>query len=174
GNALGPGGDPDFNQKIVDRWSVLRANILNATNVLQRIDELSAMLNEAQQRDLWGKYRSQIVGVYQWPNPDGNPNSTDSRDVDYVHPTNYLGNATNSIIGQMKKWVLGRYLWIDGQFTPQPFINASDGQVADGATVTISPPPGATLYYTLDGTDPRAGGGGVAPGVLSNGGPATV
>jgi len=178
GNSPGPGGDPDFNQKIVDRWSVLRTNVLNGTNVLARIDELSASLNEAAQRDLWGKWRSSIVGIYQWPNPggglDGSPVPNRAWDVDYWHPTNYLGDTATSIIGQMKKWVLGRYLWIDSQFTPQPAFGASDGMVTNGFSVSVTPQSGAVLYYTLDGTDPRAAGGGVAPAALTNNGPANL
>ena len=172
GNVPGPGGDPDFNQKISDRWSVLRTNILNSTNIVARIDQLSQLLNEANQRDLWGKYRSQIVGVYQWPNPDGT--GLDGRDIDYVHPTNYLGGVNDSIIGQMKKFVSGRYLWIDSQFTRQPVLSAAGGMVTPGTSFTVTPPPGTTLYYTLDGTDPRAPGGAVASGALSNSGPATI
>ncbi len=33
----GTTGDPDFNQKIADRWSVLRTNIFASSNVLARI-----------------------------------------------------------------------------------------------------------------------------------------
>ncbi len=166
-------GDPDFTQKITDRWSVLRTNILNGTNILHRIDDISSMLNEAAQRDTWGpkgKYRASLVGLYTWPTPPGPP----AWDVDYVHPLNYLGNDTNSIIFQMKKWTLGRFLWIDNQFTPTPTLNASDGLVASGSTVTITPPPGARLYYTLDGTDPRLPGGTAQPGAFSSNGPAVV
>ena len=172
GNAPGVGGDPDFNQKVSDRWSVLRTNILSATRLLSRIDDMSTMLNEATTRDLWGKYRSQIVGQYQWPNPDGT--TADGRDIDYVHPTNYLGGTADSIIGQMKKFVLGRYLWIDDQFTRQPAISAVGGRVGNGFAFTVTPPVGATLYYTLDGTDPRSPGGAVASGALSNTSPASI
>src|SRR5207249_7491728 len=99
------------------------------------------MLNEPETRDLWGKYRASIVGQYLWPNPGRTPGDVNQGYTDYVHPTNYLGNVTNSIIGQMKNWVMGRYLWIDVQFTHQPTFNASDGMVTNGSTVTITAPP---------------------------------
>jgi hypothetical protein len=165
GDSPGPGGDPDFNQKIADRWSVLRTNLFNATNLMGRIDEVSSLLAEAAARDLWGRYRGEIVGVYVWPNPDG---TGEGRDVNYVAPTNYLGNDARSIIWQMKKFVQGRYLWIDHQFTPVPLLSGPGGQVPEGYPVTVTPPANATLYYTLDGSDPRAPGGGVAAGALSN------
>ena len=49
--ASGTTGDPDFNQKIADRWSVLRTNVFASSNVLARVDELAGMLNEAATRD---------------------------------------------------------------------------------------------------------------------------
>ena len=181
-------GDPNFVQLIADRWAMFRTNVLNATNLLREIDEQSSLLSEAAARDLYGKYRSGLIGVYTWPNPDGgvatagSSGGLDGRDVDYVRPTNYLGpieitapsSASGSIIGQMKKWVLGRYLWMDSQFTAVPVFSAADSMVANGFVVTVTPPAGATLYYTLDGTDPRISGGGVASGALSNNGPVNV
>jgi hypothetical protein len=41
----GTTGDPDFNQKIADRWSVLRTNVFASSNVLARVDELAEVLN---------------------------------------------------------------------------------------------------------------------------------
>ena len=175
-SATGTAGDPDYTQRIADRWSVLRTNICNGTNVIQHIDKLATSIIEPAKRDI---ARYNVFGSYVWPNPSG---SGDGRDVDYVRPTNYLGliesvsptTARGSIIGQMKKWVLGRYLWIDSQFTRPPTISASDALVTNGFNVTVTPPPGATLYYTLNGVDPRAPGGALAAGVLSNNGPVTV
>ena len=173
-------GDPNFVQLIADRWAMFRTNVLNGTNVNAEIDQLSSWLSEAAARDLYGKYRSGLIGVYTWPNPDG---TSEGRDVDFVHPTNYLGAietvapspATGSIIGQMKKWVLGRYLWMDSQFSRVPTVSGgAGGLVASGTSLTVIPPPGSILYYTLNGMDPRASGGSVAAGALSNSGPVTI
>ena len=181
-------GDPNFVQLIADRWAMFRTNVLNGTNLLRRIDELATTLQESAARDLYGKYRAGLIGTYTWPNPDGGVATSGSiggvegRDADYVRPTNYFGaletvapsTATGSIIGQMKKWVIGRYLWMDGQFTKVPTFNATDGLVTNGYSVTVTPPPGATLYYRLDGLDPRTLGGTVTVGSLSNNGPVTL
>jgi hypothetical protein len=169
GDTLGPGGDPDFNQKIADRWSVLRTNICGLSNTLARIDELSTLLSEIHARDIFGKYRPQLYNLYTWPNPDGTGNG---RDVNFVNPTNYLGNDARSLIWQMKKWVTGRYTWIDSQFTPIPTFNTSEAMVTNGFRVTITGPPGAAIYYTVDGTDPR-GAQGVTNGVRYTG-PITI
>ena len=157
GNALTPGGDPDFNQKISDRWSVLRTNQMSLNNTIARIDELSTTLSEAAARDLYGKYRAGLIGVYTWPNPAGT--GVQDRDVNYVTPTNYLGSNAMSIIWQMKKWMTGRYNWIDGQFTRIPTFSVTDGPFSNALSVTIAGPTGAAIYYTLDGTDPRGSGG---------------
>ncbi|MBI5383509.1 MAG: immunoglobulin domain-containing protein [Verrucomicrobia bacterium] len=159
----GAGGDPDFNQKIADRWSVLRTNVLNGTNVVARIDQLAALLSEAAARD-FAKFPR--LGSYVWPNPNG---ASGGWDVDYQNPTTY-----SAIIAQMKGWTLGRYVWIDSQFTPTPGLSHPGGLVGPGSSITLSGPAGGVLYYTLDGTDPRLPGGAVAPGVLSNTGPANV
>ncbi|HXI51462.1 MAG TPA: CotH kinase family protein, partial [Candidatus Saccharimonadales bacterium] len=116
-------GDPEFTQKIADRWAVLRTNILNGPRVLARIDELSIILSNAAVRD-FGHYKTLgspppgPSGIWPCPagplNHDGTVAPTRPWDVDYTTPTNYM-STTNSIIGYMKKWVLGRYLWIDSQ-----------------------------------------------------------
>ena len=184
-------GDPDFVQLVADRWAMFRTNVLNATNVLAEIDQLATLASEAAARDLYGKYRATVAGVYIWPNPNGGVQccgdglavtDTNGRDVDYIRPTNYFGpietvvpaTASSSIIGQMKKWVLGRYLWMDSQFSGVATFSVADGMVTNGFPVTITPPAGSVLYYTLDGTDPRASGGTVVSGSLSNGGPVTI
>jgi hypothetical protein len=136
-------GDPDFNQKIADRWSVLRTNIMSSTNVVARIDELAAYLNEAQARDFakWPR-----LGTYVWPNPPI-----------YSTPTTYAG-----IIANMKNWVRSRYNWIDTQFVKAPEFSRGDSGVSPGFPLTLSAPAG-TIYYTTDGTDPRTPHGGGAP-----------
>jgi hypothetical protein len=145
-SGTGTTGDPDFNQKIADRWSVLRTNILSSTNVLRRIDELAAYLNEAQVRDFakWPR-----LGTYVWPNPPL-----------YSTPTTYAG-----IIANMKSWVSGRYSWIDTQFLKVPQLSRGDSGVSPGFTLSMSAPLG-TIYYTTDGTDPRAPGGGLSAKAL--------
>ena len=164
-SSTGTTGDPDFNQKIADRWGVLRTNVMNGDRVLARIDEIANLCSEAAVRD-FARFPRLFPAIYDasggagyvWPNPNGPPTWS----VDYVHPTNYAG-----IISEMKKWTAGRYGWIDSNFTPPPLLSAYDGMVSNGLTLTITGAPGAVIYYTLDGSDPRgwfdpATGNGVA------------
>lgn len=136
--------DPDFYQKIIDRWGALRLNVFNATNLLTRVDQITNYIWEAQARDFIAWPR---LGTYVWPNPNG---AAGGWDVDYVSPTTYSG-----IIAQFKKFILGRYLWIDQQFVPAPSL------ATNGSVLSLGAPLGS-VYYTLDGSDPRAGGGGIS------------
>lgn len=53
-----------------------------------------------------------------------------------------------------------------------PGMTPFGGQVAAGSAVTLANPNASgTLYYTLDGSDPRATGGGVSGNALAYGGP---
>ncbi len=71
-------------------------------------------------------------------------------------------------IDQMKRWLHNRTRWIDEQFVAAP------GMVVSGGSVTFTPPAGARLVYTLDGSDPRSLGGGIAPNAQHSAGPLTV
>ncbi len=168
GFANGP-GDPDYRQKIADRWGQLRTNVFNGPRLLARIDEIAALLtdNGAPESPVtrnYAKYNTQLLGVYHWPNPNGPPNW----DVDYVRPTTYAG-----IIVEMKKWVNGRWHWIEGQFAKSPTLSLPSGPIISGTNLTLSAPAGV-IYYTLDGTDPRAPGGAVAAGAIQYAGPITL
>jgi hypothetical protein len=141
-------GDPDFRQKITDRWGVLRTNDLSGERLLGRIDQMAASLTEAAARN-YAKYN--ILNTYVWPNPQGG-----DLDIDYTQPT-YAG-----IISEMKRWTKGRYLWMENQFLRAPVLNQNGGQIAAGFDLVLGAA-GGTIYYTLDGTDPRLPGGGISP-----------
>ncbi len=141
-SGTGTAGDPDFNQRIADRWSELRTNILQAANLLARVDEMAAYLDEAQVRDFkrWPR-----LGTYIWPNPPI-----------YSQPRTYA-----EIIANLKNWINQRYAWIDRQFLRAPDFDPAGGGVSPNLPLAMSAAAG-TIYYTLDGLDPRAPGGGVA------------
>ncbi|HNQ88603.1 MAG TPA: CotH kinase family protein [Verrucomicrobiota bacterium] len=137
-------GDPDFNQRLTDRWSVLRTNVLDAERIVRRIDELAALLDPAQARDFsrWPR-----LGSYVWPNPPG------------------LANAGTyaEVLDWVKTWLRDRYVWIDSQFLAVPVPSLPEGLIQPGASLALSAPQGR-IYYRLDGRDPRLSGGSVASG----------
>jgi hypothetical protein len=154
--------DPDFYQKIIDRWGVLRLDVLNVTNIFARIDQVTNYLWEAKDREFkrWPR-----LGTYVWPNCDGATNGSGAAggwDIDYVNPKTYDG-----IISQFKHWIQGRYLWLDQQFVRAPTL------ATNGAVLSMSAPAGA-IYYTLDKSDPRTSGGGLNPSAALYRGPITL
>jgi hypothetical protein len=126
--------DVEFRQTYVDRWQKLRGGPLATANVNSVLDGYLA------------EFR---------PADADNPAKRD-----YAR---WYGSATsNNIsteIGSMKSWLSTRSTWIDSQFTSQPAILPAAGPVASGQTVTFAVPSGTTVFYTLDGSDPRAEGG---------------
>jgi hypothetical protein len=161
GDGTAGSGDPDFRQQTIDRWGELRVGVFHTNNVIARINELTNYLHEAQARDFarWPR-----LGVELWPNP--NPPTDGNWDVDFTKPTTYAG-----IIEQMKKWIIGRYAWIDSLYLKAPTLSRYSGSPT--APLSIFAPTG-TVYYTTDGSDPRLAGGLVSPNAQAYTGPVTL
>src|SRR5262249_11342761 len=70
-------------------------------------------------------------------------------------PGGFLGE-----VAHLKDWITHRAEWIDQQFVAAP------GVVESGGSITFTPPDGAQLAYTLDGSDPRSLGGALAPNAV--------
>lgn len=66
-----------------------------------------------------------------------------------------------SRLTQMKTWLHTRANWIDAQFVGTPQLSHPGGNVNANFSLNITAATG-TIYYTLDGTDPRTSGGSVA------------
>ena len=126
--------DPEFGQRHIDRWAELRRDVFSTRKILARVDELAALLGEAQARNF-----------RRWPIMGRR-----------VNPNDYVGNTYEDEVKWMKQWIQKRLAWIDGQFIPPPSLTEANGSVALSAS-------SGKIYYTLDGSDPRLPGGGVAP-----------
>ncbi|MBN2508141.1 MAG: lamin tail domain-containing protein [Verrucomicrobia bacterium] len=64
-------------------------------------------------------------------------------------------------VGAMRNWLVTRAAAIDAQFPAPPVFSQDGGAVPNGFQLAILGTPG-TLYFTTDGSDPRAPGGNVA------------
>ncbi|HEX7860941.1 MAG TPA: lamin tail domain-containing protein [Verrucomicrobiae bacterium] len=139
--------DIDFWQKWVDRWEQMRdGGVLSTTNVHRLIDDLVGEVRTAQPREQakWGNNAPPRGG--------------------YQGEVNYL-----------KSYVQARSEFIDSQLVRPPVMNRRGGNVTAGTTVMLSNPAGVgTIYYTTNGTDPRASQGGIAPGALVYSSPIAV
>ena len=54
----------------------------------------------------------------------------------------------------LRSWLTSRLNWIDAQFQPMPKFGQDGGQIAAPFDLTMTTTKG-TIYYTLDGSDPR-------------------
>ena len=130
--------DPDFEQKYIDRWGVLRTNVFATSNVLARVDEIAALLNESQARNF---KRWPVLGRH-------------------VNPNWFVGNSYQEEVAWMKQWIQKRLSWIDQQFHAAPSFTLKTRSGGNAELALRAP--AVKIYYTLDGTDPRAPGGGIS------------
>ncbi|CAN5361740.1 hypothetical protein BH23VER1_BH23VER1_07120 [soil metagenome] len=66
-------------------------------------------------------------------------------------------------IDNMKDWLARRVAWIDDQYPDVPSVQLDPGGAVVAGDVLLGARDG-TIYFTLDGTDPRSPGGSVAQG----------
>jgi hypothetical protein len=84
-------GDPYFANRVKYRWQELRQTCFDVQRINNYIDSVTAVLDEAQQRNF---QRWPILGIYIWPNP--------------VWPATYAGE-----ISYLKTWIQNRINWLD-------------------------------------------------------------
>ncbi|MCX8157120.1 MAG: immunoglobulin domain-containing protein [Verrucomicrobiae bacterium] len=152
--------DIDFWQLWVDRYQMWRQSVLSLTNIHAMIDYYGNLIRNAHPRDMarWPEYA-----------PRSGTQSGSGYSYTFPSPGTLQGELT-----WMKFWYSNRFDFIDGQFVRQPTSNREGGAVTPGTTVTLTGPGVGTVYYTLDGRDPRAPGGTVAPYALTYTGPITL
>ena len=136
--------DIDFWQKWIDRWEDLRLSQFSLTNMNALIDSLANTVRQEQPRE-----------KSRWG----------------VAPR---GGSYQAEVNLMKNWLANRVNFIDTNFLAKPVFGRSGGPIFPGFTLTVSGPPGATVYYTKDGSDPRLPGGNIAPNALVYGPPITL
>ncbi|HXJ58335.1 MAG TPA: CotH kinase family protein [Verrucomicrobiae bacterium] len=124
--------DPDFWQQWVDRWQELRRTHFSLAHQYEVIDRMAGELREAQPRE-----------YQKWG----------------FQPR---GGSYRSEIQLMKNWLSNRVDFIDGQLVQPPTLSHQGGLVAPGLLLTLGSRQEASVYYTLDGSDPRLSQGGIS------------
>lgn len=86
--------DPEFTNRLRCRWDELRAGPFHTDSLMAHIDEVTALLDNAQARnfDRW-----EILGNYVWPN-------------------NFVGSTYTEEIQYLKTWIEERMIWLDNNF----------------------------------------------------------
>ncbi len=143
--------DPEFKQLYADRWFELRRGPFSNQQLLADFDGTIAELQESAPRNF---QRWPIIGQYVWPNW-------------------YIGASWADDVAWTRQWLVDRLAWLDAQFVAPPVFSPQGGSVPIGTNLSISAAKG-TIYYTLDGSDPRLPGGAVAPAALAYAGPLVI
>jgi hypothetical protein len=133
--------DPDFWQLWVDRWQALRQTHFSETNLFALIDRLTDEVRQAQPRE-----------VRRWG----------------LEPR---GGTYQSEIDWMKSWLQQRMDFIDQQLVQPPRLGQTGGRVAAGFQLTLTGPANASIYFTLDGSDPRSTQGAISSNAVLYAGP---
>ena len=132
--------DPDFMQLYIDRWQDLMGSTLDETHLHAIIDTMAAEVDEAKDRNF------EPAGPW--------PLATVTRSH-LTFPT-YAQHVT-----YLKDWVSDRLDWVGAQFTARPEFDQAPGSFGVPFGLGLSSPSG-TIYFTTDGSDPRAPGGAIA------------
>src|SRR5205085_7403503 len=109
--------------------------------------------------------RWNTLGTYLWPNSYFG--SIDGDAAQQGAANNHPARTYRDEVQFMRQWLHDRLLWMDSQFLVEPTFSQSGGNVAAGTQITITGAAGSTVYYTLDGSDPRLPGGGLNPTALA-------
>ena len=115
--------DPAFKFRIGTRWQQLRTGVMSTAALMQRIDSLTALIQEPAVRNF---DRYQILGVYIWPN-------------------SYVGGNYAAEISFLKSWLVSRLEFLDvafGEFLDIPY----DPYLYEDPRVYPNPSPGAVVF----------------------------
>jgi len=134
--------DPCYKTLFYDKWFDWRSNnILNTTQLNALIDAMAAELTESYQRE-FSRWNSQGY-------------------------TSRYGDFQGEI-DALKTWLKNRSEWIDNQLMKPVTLSPNGGSVNIGSTVSLNNPNNSgTIYYTLDGTDPKQNCSSVAPSAIA-------
>ena len=122
--------DPAYSERLAVRWAELRADQLSTARILERIDSVAALVDEAQARNFT---RWPILGVDVWPNP-------------------YTGETYQEELDYLKNWTTQRLTWLDENL-PEPTVVIPPTVPTDSVptdTTTINPPPADTVVTSID------------------------
>jgi hypothetical protein len=150
--------EPNFWQRWIDRYQDLRRGTLTVSNVFRIVDTNANLVRLEQPRDAarWNTtFRTGLIT---------NCNFT----------YNFGTGSFQGEINWMKTWWSNRLDFLDDQLLSPPTFNRSAGSVTNRTVLTLAGPAGATIYYTLNGTDPRGLHGVIASNALTYSGPITI
>jgi len=108
--------NPNFAQAYIDRWQVLRQDVMSVENMHAVIDRMAEELTESAERN-YAKWRL-LGGVSAWQNE----------------------------VRQLKTWVKSRAEWMDSRYTSPPRFQTESGVVSEDGMVRVRQAAGQTYY----------------------------
>ncbi len=138
--------DTPFNRAYKARWRELRRGPLSTEHMMEQLDAWAADLDPVSARN---------SAKWTWQRPE--------------HGGNFLAE-----IEFLKSWLTQRAVWIDTQFVPLPVLSPKGGNINAGDQVTMTIDSGSTIYYTLDGTDPKGANNQPSANAIAYTGPVTI
>jgi hypothetical protein len=132
--------DPDFWQAWIDRYQEVREGPLSTQHIMEVVEGMFDGLREAEPRERtrWRRY------------PRSGVHSQNGYTFDFGR------REYDSELRFKRQWFSDRLSFIDGNLLPRPVFSHPGGEVTGSFVLKISAAAGSTIYYTLDGTDPRA------------------
>lgn len=128
--------DPAFERAYWDRYFQLRENQWDLPTFMGEINDLADLLSaEASDREF---ARWPTLGVDTYANAPG-----------YQNRLTYQAE-----VDDLTDFLTRRLLWMDTQFEAPPEASLAPGSVAAGASLVLSNPSDAAIFFTRDGTDP--------------------
>ncbi len=152
--------DIDFWQRWIDRYQSLREGALASDHIYGVIDEFAAQVRTEQPKEVtrWSGLTTPRSG------------SVSISGYSYNFPGGYQGE-----VNFLKKWYGDRLHFMDTNFLSRPVLSSNAPVAGDGGFVlSFSTSPGASVYYTTNGSDPRLSGGGISDSAIISSGPVTL
>jgi len=173
--------DPDFMQAWIDRW-VNFQTVFNSDRISRFYNSYEASLLGDNPLDSpvtrnfnrWGDSASN-GGSEAWPNSRiRTSNNTDSNNYYQFGDPSLTAGATDpevsptpsnilaywrAEVSHVRSWTDQRMVWIAQALPERASISRPSGPLPLGTEVTLSASGQGQIYYTIDGSDPRAPGG---------------
>lgn len=137
--------DPNFEQLFIDRWQELMDSTLSVPYLNTLIDQMAAEVDEAKDRN--------YAPTGPWPL--ANVTRSHLTFPTYVQHVDYV-----------RDWLGDRLAWVKSEFTDRPIFSQPPGIFGAPINLSLSNTQG-TIYYTTDGSDPRASGGSISGSAYS-------
>ena len=145
--------DLEFRQAYVDRWTEFRRDMFSDENIVDTIDRLASELGS--DNPSTGEPDSVTRNFTRWPQTRPRRSS--------AYNSGKLNGTFRGELEHQKVWLKERTAWLDSLFLAPPTFDKTGGLFKELQTLNITVPAGTTVYYTIDGTDPRLPGGGISP-----------